>query len=504
MSPSDITVHIDTREKAGTFTNFDVIRGYVALTVTSGISLNHILVKLEGISKTELLVPKNPSARVDKETGKYDPKEMKRVEETHRVLYNTVMVFPPENVRTVSKQKEFTLTPGEYKYPFSFKILFANDCTTSLKTTFGRDLVLETSKHVHAQLPPSFSGMGNTAQVKYFIKVTAKRSSLLRTNLRSFKPFVMLPLDYNGLDPSEESNKIMFVRRSVVFKNMLPAIVEVKPAPPKRLMVKTSDVPFYVEARLGFPACLAPSTVPAFSLHIVSPLPSRNYRLSNGDTSGLGAIYITSLSVDLLMTTLVIAQGHKSELKSVERLLSFSGIHEVDLCEVKESTAKDHKTGEPLHELELPQSLFQNAVLKDHIPPSFKTCNINRKYQLCIACGVSSTANNGKSAQKVELVTDVRVSSGLSMSMAMREQVESSLDGMERPTLLTRPTTSTISSMRTDLVGVSETSVVNSSHEEPPALPSYEDVLWQDTAQSDVEHRKARWRYQQHEQHYTH
>ena len=46
----------------------------------------------------------------------------------HKALYDTVIVFPPDNVRQVSQAKDFTLTPGNYSYPFEFKLPLNNSC----------------------------------------------------------------------------------------------------------------------------------------------------------------------------------------------------------------------------------------------------------------------------------------------------------------------------------------------------------------------------------------
>lgn len=116
---SDVKVEIDRSSTDGTFTNHDIIRGKVTLVVTKAITLNWIQVKLEGISSTQLNIPRQQS------NGKRDKdRKDKIIRDQHKVLYDTQIVFPPDNVRQVSQAKDFTLAPGNYSYAFEFKIPF--------------------------------------------------------------------------------------------------------------------------------------------------------------------------------------------------------------------------------------------------------------------------------------------------------------------------------------------------------------------------------------------
>ena len=113
---SDVKIEIDRSHTDGAFTNYDIIKGNVTLVVTKAITLNWIQVKLEGESTTQLLIPKFNNNKKKKEKDKI-------IQDIHKVLYDTTIVFPPDNVRQVSQAKEFTLAPGNYSYPFEFKIL---------------------------------------------------------------------------------------------------------------------------------------------------------------------------------------------------------------------------------------------------------------------------------------------------------------------------------------------------------------------------------------------
>ncbi|RCK65394.1 Arrestin-related trafficking adapter 10 [Candida viswanathii] len=258
---SDVKIEIE-RPHSGAFTNHDIIRGTITLVVTRAISLNWIQVKLEGESTTQLSIPK-VNGKKEKE---------KVIQDVHKILYDSSIVFPPDNIRQVSQAKEFTLAPGNYSYPFAFKIPLNNSCVKrggitnkvqiNKKTldvminngNFNSDFVRHKAQqyyqefvsgpdgvtqknpsqpqlpyHITSQLPPSISGMGNFATIKYYVKVTCKRSSFFKVNLRSFEPFTFLPIETDPqMDLKEEHYKEVFVRKEVIFRNRIPTIIGVE------------------------------------------------------------------------------------------------------------------------------------------------------------------------------------------------------------------------------------------------------------------------------------
>ena len=112
---SDVKIEIDRSHTDGAFTNYDIIKGNVTLVVTKAITLNWIQVKLEGESTTQLLIPKfNNNKKKEKD---------KIIQDIHKVLYDTTIVFPPDNVRQVSQAKEFTLAPGNIHILLNLKSL---------------------------------------------------------------------------------------------------------------------------------------------------------------------------------------------------------------------------------------------------------------------------------------------------------------------------------------------------------------------------------------------
>lgn len=309
---SDVKIEIE-RPHSGAFTNHDIIKGTVTLVVTRAISLNWIQVKLEGESITQLSIPKS--------NGKKEKDKV--IQDIHKILYDSSIVFPPDNIRQVSQAKEFTLAPGNYSYPFEFRIPMSNSCVKrggitnkvqfNKKTldvminngNFNSDFVKHKAQqyyqefvtgpngvtqknpsqsqlpyHITSQLPPSISGMGDFATIKYYIKVTCKRSSIFKVNLRSFEPFTFLPVE---TDPQtvgqEELYKEVFVRKEVIFRSRIPSIVGVQVPPGAKPQVQR--VPSQLAQQIQpkkqgfFQRLFSSDSVPPTNYSIQQPAPNK-------------------------------------------------------------------------------------------------------------------------------------------------------------------------------------------------------------------------------------
>ncbi|CUM66055.1 uncharacterized protein PRCAT00003709001 [Priceomyces carsonii] len=638
-SSSGVKVELDRSQTGGTFTNYDVIRGEVKLTVPSAISLNYIQVKLEGISKTELNILRAQRGQRDdhrrrRKDRRDGDKKYRLVQDAHKVLYDTVLVFPPSNIKSLAK--EFTLAPGNYVYPFEFKIPLNNSCVKMLgitnKILFSKnfDIVLNNGNfdatffrnkaqlylqnnlgnddikqqpmpqqyHITSQLPPSLSGMNDFASIKYFVKVTCKRSSFLKANLRAYDPFVFLPLDLDSHNlPLLQSNdyeeyKELFLRKDAIFRDRIPEIVGVKipnekpqkapaltrvipkkqgflhkffdstattippppPTPPKDYSnkkasypeIRSRDVPFSFEARFRHPAFLIPTKPPSFKLYLLTDLRPSRYTLAEygkpDESNGLGVVYLQRLIVDLTSTTIISVletDGSSNEIHT--------GTHEelINICDnmypnlrfdLKDcrrgtsSSAFSSKGALPLnkYEIEIPPEYFENCILTDHLSPTFKTCNITRKYKLSITAGFScekvTDMTNPQEEKKIKYVDlqypNIKVLSGLSMTSALHSNASGSSLSMAKPPL-TSNNISSLSVNTNEKASLSKfpppdisVASANCSYHSPSSfdsnfelpslnLPTYDDVMRETTYQDDREHLSARRRYQQHEQ-YSH
>ncbi|CAK9442282.1 uncharacterized protein LODBEIA_P60250 [Lodderomyces beijingensis] len=672
---SDVKVEIDRTATDGTFTNHDIIRGSIHLVVTKAITLNWIQAKIEGISTTQLAIPReNP--RKDRE------RKDKIIRDQHKVLYDTQIVFPPDNVRQVSNAKDFTLAPGNYSYPFEFKIPLNNSCVKmsgitnkvqmniksfdvminngNLSTTYLQNKAHQFLSdyassgggnggkgnrppsppqlhyHITSQLPPSLSGIGEFANIKYFIKVTCKRSSIFKTNLRAHDPFIFLPLDLDASgrpllgpgDPQYEVDyKEAFVRKEVVFRNRIPEIVAFRvPSPakkkksPEKVLPKVpyiapkrqgflsrlfsaetspsassssslssspaweksngeyrgrnsvpeihcKDVPFSFEIRFRHPAFLIPTKPPSFKLFFISTLNPLRYTLNAygrpEESNGLGVVYLQKLTITLTSTTTVSVvendgashEYHMGQHEEVMTLcnntyqnLKFDLMHS-QINRNATSVATNIDASGSLYEIEIPRKYYDNCVIPDHISPTFKTCNITRKYNLTAKAGFSCERiddfrNRKEMANKVKFVelqcANIKVLSGLNMTSALQSNASRSsvprlssasqgsfaklptpppsvpFNNRERqyshnsisPALQQGTTTPVSNGHGSGNGGNSSmekfevTGDDNAGTNQGQMLPTYDDVVLESSYQDDSEHQRARRRYQQHEQYY--
>lgn len=403
---SDVIIRIHSKD---TFTNNDTILGTVTLRTDTSVSLTHIQVKLEGVATSELKVPVQVP-------GKRQAKE-RLFQDVHKVLYDSQVVFPPENVRQVSQSQEFTLTPGEYTYPFLFRIPSHTSCVElggiTNKVSFNKksfDLVMNnggfsTNKllnmgksylrqategqpapppppkanyHVQGPLPPSFSN-GTFANVKYFIKVTCKRSSFIQANIRATDGFEFVPT----APPTPESARERFFRKDVVFRAPRPAS-------------------FTFEARAKHPAVLTPGSRPYLRLFVGGP---------GGSTIFLQHLI---LQVQAITTISVIEDdGVRREVHEARHLDVIPFFNETINKPVQMGSSP----------VEVPAEWF-GSVVPYGLTPSFHTCNISRRYQLTVTAGFSLQPvdmNNDAQRQNVVYVdltcTDVVVEPKISPSV---------------------------------------------------------------------------------------
>lgn len=490
----DVQVEIDKAATNGTFTNFDVIRGKVKLTTTTPLSLSCIQVKLEGVAKTQFLI-RNPR--------KNNLERLYR--DMHKILFDSAVVFPPENVRLVSRGKEFTLTPGSYSYDFSFKIPFETSCkklegisnkvsinknfnvvinngnfNTSTMMHQANDYLQRLSNpnqarppqqparnyHVTSQLPPSME-MGNSASITYFVKATCKRLSMFSINLRATDPFTFLPLDMSdteqALGPQDRLDfRERFFRKLVVFHGhrieQQGGDVKSLPTPPKSgfflsfLGSKGPSTPsrspstqasllaVSFEMRLPYVAALAPNKPPSFKLFLISDVNPARFSLANygrpDESSGLGVVYLQSLKFELRSVTYISVLFQDSTCKDIHQsaleetiplcnntyqnvaLDMFRSTRQVPLS----TTSRDGISGDA-YELQIPSVYYENFRVPRTLAPTFKTCNIERTYQLRIVAGISGekviepglASETRHKVQYVDLVCpEIQITSGLS------------------------------------------------------------------------------------------
>lgn len=416
-------------EGANTFTNLDVIRGKVHLKLTKETSIKSIVVKLEGVTRTQVAINRHePRNRDNRRKG---------VEiETHKVLYKQQTVFPSAKINAASTAKEFTLKAGSYQYDFEMKIPVNSSCGTQPASAFnaqkiadqinevpivgavsrpvmsvskpvlsrtGIDFAQASSTHIDGVLPPSLSGMGELASVKYFIKVTVNRASFLAINARNYHPFVFLPVDQPRL---VDSNRMAFVRRE-----LRVGLYQEEPSSSQKSGMRwffkdsfgtrpTAQVAFNFEAR--YPASM--DFVPLCRL----PLQLCAVFKKDPSTMPISILYLRELELELIAST--VARAHQ-EVRTDSMALKFFERSNLNLALNLEMAQRIDNRGRVYWEISLPESLLEGAQMPDSVCPSFVTCNIKRSYNLKVEAGFSCVPNGR--IDYVKLYANVLIRSGI-------------------------------------------------------------------------------------------
>ncbi|KAK9473070.1 uncharacterized protein V1510DRAFT_393579 [Dipodascopsis tothii] len=402
--PSQVSIEIDKR-CSPTLTCLDVVTGNVRLDLSSTETITAIVVKLEGVAHTMLAVPKK------KPTGSVKANESKRLmTETHKILYISQTVFPPENLQEhlTNRSEGLTLPPGRYFYPFEFRIPINNKCieTTGItnmlhfKSNLGLDISRKPTHHVHTTLPPSLSGM-EEATIKYFLKATVKRASMFRMNSRQYHPVVFLPIEPPRPAPS---GRQFFVRRQHQFRSVSQTVSTTvrrglfgKMRGPSRTVSMTPGEEFIVEVTMPYPPILVP----------LEPIPLKIYVLKK-DGSEPPKVFLRQMRVHLVCTTRVAAHEYHKEVVLGLPLLE---ARDLSVASKRSSRPADQLPPERAHEAEFDARKWAQAVIPDMVPPEFKTCNIERKYALEVTLGLSHLSNSN--VDELPFLFDVHVWSGI-------------------------------------------------------------------------------------------
>ena len=349
-----------------------------------------------------------------------------KVSEKHRLLYIQETVFPDKTLcQTRTSNAPLTIKAGHYSWPFCIRFPLMNNCTsdnqpqyisngrqklnstintvqniavrtglsgiTSSLTGIATSLVGvpsthgstdETIEHITEILPPSLAPIENSS-IKYFIKVTIRRPAFYKANLRNITPIVFCPIEpeQEG-DDADTNNSLVFVRKQC----------QVPQAGPSRGLFSifkrktySSGPDVVFEARLPNPPIL----------HVLKPLPLQLLVIREFPKDNR-TIIVRSLIVKLIVHTLVKAEGFQKNFVTVLELLRSPPVTSIKV--------PGHKAVFELSK-EIPK-----ITIPDSVPPNFKTCNIERMYQLAIQ--VSMVSGDKGTELITELITDVTLNSG--------------------------------------------------------------------------------------------
>ncbi|KAK0650832.1 hypothetical protein DIS24_g6465 [Lasiodiplodia hormozganensis] len=398
------------------YTNLDTVSGRVLIRATSNTSVSSVVVKLEGESRTRLVPPQNPQ---------FNNSKPRPTLEIHKILYKTAIVFPPPNLQTADwESRKFTLNLGNYEYPFSFKLPFNNACHTTTSLTGGFNLAtLEVArpptKHVKQTLPPSLTGFPGEAEIRYYVKCTVNRPSLLKENPRAFVHFNFLPIEPpRPQKPDGEA----YARRQHQFNPRWVPPTERKSgiwdklkgekSPP---MSPTQDgaadlVRFSIDARVPNPAILT----------LNEDLPLRVLVKQLNERSD--PVFLQMLQIELVGYTHVRAHELTRTESNSWIIASFSNMAipigaPSDVAGTETPINPEYWSGKPL---------------PNTVSPSFDTCNISRYYELEVRVGLGYGSYKHGQDQLVVLPLrlPVKVFSGIEPPQALLHAMASA-----KPTL---------------------------------------------------------------------
>ncbi|KAK4162678.1 hypothetical protein QBC43DRAFT_75480 [Cladorrhinum sp. PSN259] len=454
------------------YTNLDILRGQVVLSLSRHEQVGAIIVKLEGESRTALGIP------VDNSSSGVPHRDMPSsgdvIYENHKILYKIVQAFPDENA--APSIGPIVLNPGQHRFPFQFKFPFNNACgNTEAMARIGGVVnaggfapggmfglggirVMDGTKqlmysHVTKTLPPSFTGLPNQAEIRYYVKVTIQRPGIFKENWRYQTNLKFLPIEPPR---PPKTNQEAYARRPFTFQPRTPnsSLQAAKrssffggrrtPQPPAD-GPSQAEVPPSIEmsARLPHPPILTCNK--PIPLRIIA----KKLVVSNAE------VYLTGMQVDLIGKTVVRCQDLINTETSSWVIISRGGL----------SIPVSNPSDAVGTEITLSDTIWSNIPLPNTVMPSFLTCNLGREYRLEVKFSLSwgkppaqsasshslfgGSSHKGKSKldisnlpQQIHLplsFSSIQVYSGLSPPPQLVEAMRSS--GRRRPQQHANPST---------------------------------------------------------------
>ncbi|RYP18596.1 hypothetical protein DL767_009804 [Monosporascus sp. MG133] len=410
------------------YTNLDFVSGRVFLDLTRPENVGNIIVKLEGESLTALAVPLG-----DRRKAIATPRG-NVVTENHKLLYKVQQVYPDERTATALANPGFgststMLNPGHHEFRFQFKVPLNNICYDPQAMSalvgiggvpgvmgggvggpgggggapgpgflgFGGFRTMDGSRqlflhHVKATLPPSLTGFPQEAEIRYYIKVTIQRPGFFKENWRYQVGFKFLPIEPPRPPPT---NQEAFARRPFTFKLRTPLTsASSQPYHQRKSFFglggsssgktninsnkdeaeQTPQTPPSVEmsARLPYPSIVTCN----------EPLPLRI--LARKLAPATETVHLVGVEIALVGYTHVRVQDLHNE--EVTRWIVFSSGGASKNLSIELGTPQDPVDAE----FEVPgRGLWADRPLPNTIAPSFRACNLSRRYEIEVNLSLS-------------------------------------------------------------------------------------------------------------------
>ncbi|KAI0896642.1 hypothetical protein F4806DRAFT_495949 [Annulohypoxylon nitens] len=375
------------------YTNLDFISGRVILVLHRAENIGNVIVKLEGESRTALTVPSNDRDDYYRARPPGGALGGDVITENHKILYRVFQVYPDDGA-------SIPFQPGMHEFKFNFKMPLNNIChdekamstllglggiggSSGFRTMDGtKQLMLQ---HVKSTLPPSLTGFPQEAEIRYYLKVTIQRPGFFKENWRYQMGFKFLPIEPPR--PAKTSQEA-FARRPFTFRPRAPQhhrkSIFGNKSPTPGAENEPNQMPPNIEmsARLPFPSIVTCN----------DPLPLRIIaRKLASTTTRDQTVYLTALEIALIGYTQVRVQN--LENTEVTKFLVFSAPRLSPPLALFDSPSDPVDT-----EFEIPRSLWAEKRLPNTVAPSFRTCNLSRRYEIQMMITLSwGTPTSGSS-----------------------------------------------------------------------------------------------------------
>lgn len=335
-----------------------------------------------------------PPPTTDAPTPAKPPKPSKKSAfELHRFLYQTQTVFSAQDQ---GSSQSVTLQPGDHAYPFSIRIPENVACDMvahPASPNFERlDMGTKPKQvegggtHTLGGLPSSLSDMDKTASVKYFLKATVVRASVLKKNMRVFHQFRMDP---HQAPPVETAVAEVVAREKLQLQVLESWPWEWPPEPKKKkswnifkLKKKPPTRPIAValEMRYLSNAAFVPGQQIPVKMFVSVTLPEGAHFYNT-------KFVVQRVSIRLQATTEL--RAHEYETTETQHLSVIDTQKDLNFTVDWTKGTRSRQGTNDVWTSELPSELWEDAVIPESVAPSFAMCTIRRKYSLEISAGLA-------------------------------------------------------------------------------------------------------------------
>lgn len=340
-------------------------------------------------------------------------------------MYQSKSIFPLQKIETTASSS-FKFAAGSYAFGFTFTFPEVAKCVgigkiqelshRLIDNHYYKEIPKWSKTHTTWPLPPSLSGIKNSYSrtgveifaVKYFLHGAVHFASKTSKALRVFQPIVYLPPEKPGTTHEishkawnfpvwkEPPNKIFISNQNAgSIKKAVNFIFH-----SAKSLSEPPSFPFMI--RLDCPKILSPIKPISITVTLYSKVDPR-------EMSAFKTLYITKLVLNLFSIT-----DGRAGLKREVIGTDYGIISKDDLnfpLHFSEFVFEESPILGPVWKAELPQYLWEKAMIPDNVSPSFTSCAFTHNYRLKVCAGISIIPQSYPSF--VTASSDVIITSGV-------------------------------------------------------------------------------------------